>query len=390
MSIFQRKNKDGVEGKSWYVDYYDPNGKRIIKRIGPRKKEAEDYLGKVKATIREGRFFDIKKENKTTFAELLDEYIQKMKGTKYFETSIRYFTGNNETGEQEIKGMLREHFAGKMLSEIDYKTLEDFRDARKETPTQYGTPRSERTVNLEMAILRHMFRKGVKWGMIEKNPFENSDDLFYKVRNKRERALTGDEAKRLVEACPPYLKGIVITAVYTGLRKRDILNLRWQDIDLEKGSIRLIEAKTKKTRIIVLNEDMKKLLQILPVKGECLFPNKNGKPFRDIKRSFETALKAAGIKQGTTRQDKIVFHSLRHTCISLLQEKGADTTAVKNYVEHASEEMTRRYTHLSEEYARRTASILDGICGVDSLDRNKMETISKKSKILQNASLATA
>jgi integrase len=390
MGVFQRKNKEGAEGKSWYVDYYNPHGKRIIKRIGPRKKEAEDYLGKVKAAIREGRFFDIKKENKTTFDDLLNEYIKKMEGTKYFETSIKYFTGNNVKGDQEVKGILREHFAGKMLSEIDYKALEDFRDSRKETPTQYGSPRSERTVNLEMAILRHMFRKGAKWGMIEKNPFENAEDLFYKVRNKRERALTGDEVKKLVEACPPYLKGIVITGIYTGLRKGDILNLKWQDIDLEKGIIRLIEAKTKKTRVIVLNEDMKKLLQILPVKGEYLFPNKDGKPFRDIKRSFETALRDAGIKQDKDRRSKIVFHTLRHTCISLLQEKGADTTAVKNYVEHASEEMTRRYTHLTEEYARRTASILDGMCGVESLDRNKMETIGKKSKTSQNASLASA
>jgi integrase len=321
---------------------------------------------------------------------LLDRYIEKMKGEKYFETSIKYFTGNNETGEQEIKGVLRDHFAGKMLSETDYKALEDFRDKRKKTPTQYETPRSERTVDLEMAILRRMFKKGVLWGMIEKNPFENSEDLFYKARNKRERPLTGDEVKRLVEAWPPYLKGIVIKGIYTGLRKGDILNLKWQNIDLEKGMIRLIEAKTKKTRVIVLNEDMKKLLQILPVKGEYLFPNKHGKPFRDIKRSFETALKEAGIKQGTTRRDKIAFHSLRHTCISLLQEKGADTTAVRNYVEHASDEMTRQYTHVTEEYARRTASILDGICGVDSLDRNKMETIGKKSKTSQNTSLASA
>jgi integrase len=372
------------------VDYYDPNGKRIIKRIGPRKKEAEDYLGKVKAAIREGRFFDIKKENRTNFDELLNEYIEKMKGTKYFETSIKYFTGNNEKGKHEVKGVLREHFGGKLLSEIGHKALEDFRDRRKETPTQYGTARSERSVNLEMAILRHMFRKGIKWGMMEKNPFENGEDLFYKVRSKREKALTGDEVRKLVEASPPYLKGIVITGIYTGLRKGDILNLKWQDIDLEKGIIRLVEAKTKKTRVIVLNGDMKKLLQILPVKGEYLFPNKDGKPFRDIKRSFETALKEAGIKQGEDRRSKIVFHTLRHTCISLLQEKGADTTAVKNYVEHASEEMTRQYTHLSEEYVRKTATILDGICGVDSLDRNKMETIAKKSKTSQNASLAIA
>jgi Fe-S cluster biosynthesis and repair protein YggX len=73
MRVFKRKNKDGVESEKWYVDYRDPNGKRIIKAVGP-KKDAEAYLGKQLAAIREGRFFDVKKENKTTFKELLDVF----------------------------------------------------------------------------------------------------------------------------------------------------------------------------------------------------------------------------------------------------------------------------------------------------------------------------
>src|SRR4030042_5926194 len=135
MAVYQRKNKEGAEGKSWYVDYYDPHGKRIIKRIGPRKKEAEDYLGKVKGAIREGRFFDIKKENRITFNELLDAYIEKLKDTKFYCQTMRFFLP-----------VIREHFGKKLLSEIDYKMLEDFRDRRKKTPIHHGTERSDRTV----------------------------------------------------------------------------------------------------------------------------------------------------------------------------------------------------------------------------------------------------
>jgi len=395
MGVFKRKNKDGKERETWYVDYRDPTGRRIIKAVGPSKREAEAFLGKIKGSIREGRFFDIKKENKTTFDKLLDHYIEKMKGTKYFETSIKYFTGNNEKGEQEIKGVLREHWGGKLLSEIDYQAFEDFRDKRKETPTQYGGPRSERTVNLEMAILRHMFRKGIKWGMIEKNPFENGEDLFFKSRNKRERALTEGEVRNLIEACPVKacngnLKPIVMTAIYTGLRKSDIFNLKWPSINLERGIIQLVEAKTGAVRIIVLNNDMVTLFKSLPIKGEYVFPNKDGKPFRDMKKSFQGALRDAGIEQSKDRRQKVVFHTLRHTCISLLTERGADTTMVKNYVAHASEEMTERYTHLSEEYARKTADFLNGLCGIKPEDGNKVETIVKKSKTSQNASLVSA
>jgi integrase len=378
MGVFKRKNKDGIEGETWYVDYRDPNGKRIIKAVGP-KKDAEAYLGKVLAAIREGRFFDVKKENKTTFKELLDAYVEKVKDQRFYQTSVSYFIP-----------VLKKRFEEKLLSEIDYKALEDFRDDRKKTPTQHGTERSERTVNIEMSILRRMFRKGVKWGMVEKNPFENADDLFFKENNRRERALTEDEVRRLIDACPKYLKPIVIAALYTGLRKSDIFNLKWRDIDLKKGLIRLEEAKTEKTRNIVLNSDMITLLQSLPVKCQYVFPNKHGKPYKDIKRSFEASLKKAGIEQSDDRRRKIVFHTLRHTCVSLLTERGADTTAVKNYVAHASEEMTKHYTHLSEEYARRTADILNGLCGVIPVHGNNLETLAKNEEMAKNPSLASA
>lgn len=250
--------------------------------------------------------------------------------------------------------------------------LEDFRDERKRTRTQHGKPRSERTVDLEMAILRHIFSKGLKWKMLDRSPFENAEDLFYRTRNKRERALTEDEVRLLIDACPPRLKPIVISTVYTGLRKTDLLNLKWKNVDLERGVICLEEEKTGRTRNIVLNKDMISLLQCLPVKGEYLFPNRNRNPFQDVKRSFEKALKKARIKQSEDRREKIVFHTLQHTCISLLTEKGADTTAVKNYVAHADEKMTAHYTHLSEEYARRTSDLLNGLCGVSLLYGNNL------------------
>ena len=374
MGVFKRKNRNGVEGDVWYVDYYDPSGKRIIKAIGPTKKEAEAYLGKIKASIREGRFFDIKKENRVTFNELLDVYIEKFNDTKFYHSTVKFFIP-----------AIREYFGDRLLSEINYKLLEDFRDLRKKTPIHHGTERSDRTVNVELSIIRQAFRKGIKWGMAETNPFEYADGLFFKLNNRRERALTEEEVKTLIDVCPNYLKPIVITAVLTGLRKGDILNLMWKDVDLERDLIRIVEAKTGKTRNIILNKDMITLLHGLPVKGEYVFPNRNGKPFVDIRRPFEKALKEAGIKQGKDRKEKIVFHSLRHTCISLLTEKGADTTAVKNYVAHADEKMTAHYTHLSEEYARKTSELLNGLCGVNLLYGNKMETKAPTTKYSPNA-----
>jgi len=359
-------------GKYFYFDYYEPdNGERIREVIRDEngkkvtsERKAESYLAKVVVSKKENRYFDVfdvKKETKITFNKLLDEYVKKIeerepKDRKYYDTSVKYFIP-----------ILREHFGDKLLSEINYKALEDFRDLRKRTPTQHRTERSERTVNLEMATLRHIFRKGFKWEMLEKNPFDRGD-LFYRARNRRERALTGNEIGRLLDACPAYLRFIVFTAIHTGLRKGDILNLKWRDIDLEVGIIRVEEAKTQKIRTIILNNDMIVLLKSLH-RGDSqyVFPGKNGKPFKDIKRSFQTALKDAMIEQHSDRRLKIVFHSLRHSCVSLLKERGADSMAVQSYVDHASQEMTARYTHLTDEYVKRTGDLLNGLYDVSKI-----------------------
>ena len=91
MAVFKRKNKDGEEGETWYVDYRDPTGKRIIKAVGPSKREAEAFLGKIKGSIREGRFFDIKKEEFQIFKELSNWYLslEDVKRKRSFERDRR-------------------------------------------------------------------------------------------------------------------------------------------------------------------------------------------------------------------------------------------------------------------------------------------------------------
>jgi len=64
------------KGKNWYIDYYLPNGKRKREKIGPSKKQAELVLNKRKAEIAEGKFFDIKKEEKISFTRMAEEYLE--------------------------------------------------------------------------------------------------------------------------------------------------------------------------------------------------------------------------------------------------------------------------------------------------------------------------
>lgn len=113
------------------------------------------------------------------------------------------------------------------------------------------------------------------------------------------------------------------------------------------------------------------LFQELPVKGEYVFPGRKGKPLTSVKQSFATAIKDAGLDPGE-RNQKIVFHTLRHSCVSQLIERGADSLMVRNYVNHASTQMTERYAHLSEEYQRRTGQLLDGLYDAEKVTGKKI------------------
>jgi len=129
-------------------------------------------------------------------------------------------------------------------------------------------------------------------------------------------------------------------------------------VNLERGFLNYREHKKRdKLGFKYLNEDMIGLLMEIP-KGESdyIFLGPDGKPLRDIKRSFHTALKKAGIKD-------FRWHDLRHTSASHLLMRGASMKAVQEHLGHTTIAMTQRYSHLSRDFQREQVNLLNGLCG---------------------------
>ena len=274
--------------------------------------------------------------------------------------------------------IIKDFFGEKRLYQISPLDVESYKKQRKETPTRAKKPRSDVAVNRRLETLRHIFNKAVEWGMMEKNLFDKFRDLiFYKEDENRVRYLTEDEIKRLFAVLeekpkkkrkplseeepkrkinPSYLKNIVKAALLTGLRRGDILNLKWSDVDLEKGVLFFNEQKKRnKRRIKVLNSDMIELLKSIPrEESETIFNGPDGKPLKDVKRSFRTALKRAGIKD-------FHFHDLRHTSASYLIMRGASLKSVQQQLGHTTLKMTERYAHLSDQFQRDEVNRLNGL-----------------------------
>jgi len=340
--IRKRSNRKGIV---WQIDYYDPQGKRVMKCF-PKKADAEAYLGKVQAAKREGRYhdvFDVKKETLVTFNTLADRYVENYRGQKCF-SRLKYY----------LVDEYRAVFGDRRLSEIGYLDLETYRNRRKATPTRSGKPRTDATVNRELSTLRHMLNKAVEWGMLENNPFNKGSRLMLKENNHRLRFLTEAEIEALLKACSPHLKPIVETALLTGMRRGELLSLKWEQI--RNGFIYLTETKSGKARQIPINERLAGVLRGVrqgnQLKSPYVFCDSQGRRFLEVKRSFASACKKAGI-------EAFRFHDLRHTFASQLVMRGASLEAVQELLGHASLATTMRYAHLSHEHLKDSVNLLN-------------------------------
>ena len=109
------------------------------------------------------------------------------------------------------------------------------------------------TVNRELALLKHMFNMAERWSLAHgPNPVRLVK--FLPEDNLQFQTLTEEEEQALVTACPPYLQGMIVFAINTGLRSGDIFKLRWEEVDLEHRRLKLLVRKTRRMLELPLNE----------------------------------------------------------------------------------------------------------------------------------------
>ena len=197
-----------------------------------------------------------------------------------------------------------------------------------------------------------MYTEAIEWGHVRTNPAKGVKLL--KEAPARIRYLQTEEIKTLLDACNDHIRPIVFTALNTGMRKAEILNLKWANVDLKNMKIIVNNAKNNKTRVIPINNSLYHELSGLrrSSNGSYVFADKNGRPYGEIKRSFASSLKRAEIKD-------FRFHDLRHTFGSYMVMQGVDIRTVQQLMGHKDIKMTMRYSHLSPEYVKEAIGRLD-------------------------------
>jgi len=137
------------------------------------------------------------------------------------------------------------------------------------------------------------------------------------------------------------------------MRRGEIFNLKWRDIDFKRDIISLLKTKSGDKRMIPINEFLKnKLISIRKhPKSEYVFCKQDGQPYKDIRTQFNTVLRNAGIS-------KMRFHDLRHTFASQLVMNGIDLNTVRELLGHADLKTTLIYSHLSQDHKKQAVNVL--------------------------------
>lgn len=338
-AVYLRKYKAGIT--RWAIDYQDRSGKRVQKVV-PLATTKEEAFTALQEEVR--REFDdeyrAKRErDKIKFGRLAETYLEDYaKANKKSWRDDRY----------RIEANLKPFFGDEELSAVSPLLVERYRAERLKA----GVTKS--TVNREITLMKTMFRLAIDWGLTDTNPVTKVR-LFPEKDTLKERILRPEEEGRLLAASPAHLRPLVIVALHTGMRRGEILNLMWAQVDLEKGLIRVENTKAGKNRLIPINDALLAEFHVLRAAGGLsglVFANpRTRQPFTEVKKSFKSACRAAGIRG-------LRFHDLRHTFATRLIEAGADIITVKELLGHFSVRVTQRYTHPSQAQKRRAVDML--------------------------------
>jgi len=323
-------------GRVWWIEYYDHEKRPRRERIGPNKAAAEQRYREVMSARTEGRYIKKSPDTKTLFKDLAAWYLDlpEVKAKRSYEKD-----------QMHCKRLMAK-FGERLIEDITPAMLETCKQERLGAISYRRKPNKPSTVNGELTTFKTIFNKAIRNGKAERNPAQGVKQL--KENNARDRILSPDEYARLLAHCPAHLKPIVKLAYHTAMRRGEVLNLTWGQLDLKEGFIKLApdDTKTNEGRLVPLNEELIEMFKAMP-RGLPMTPvfNYQGHSLAEIKRSFATACKQAGIGDFT-------FHDLRHTAINNWRLQGHDYFRIMAASGHKTMNVFKRYNTVNKEELR--------------------------------------
>jgi len=328
-----------LRGRIWWIRY-SYQGQLIRQSIGLDRRLAEQALQAIRGDIVRGRFKLRKIEERRTFAEMADEYL--------VEKADKRSLARDRASFRNVIPV----FGKKALHLITKRDIEAY--ARDRASKVKGA-----TVNRELALLRHLFNIAIEKGYTDHNPAKGFK-RYPEAPWRHKFFFSESEIEKLINASAPHLRPILAVAFGTGLRKGDILRLKWKDVDLDRSIISIQMQKTGEPVEIPLIPVIRDLL--LQMKSRAcgsLFVfslGLSGQGIGDIKTAFRAALRRSGLAAKGYR-----FHDIRRTFARMLYNQGVILTKIQRLLGHKSVLTTERYLGVKFEETREAILMLDGL-----------------------------
>lgn len=320
---------------------------RTIANLGYcTQKEAEKALKQVSQEIARqklNRKFHIK-DTELVFSGYLNIYMDSYLVRKAPNTRI-----------SEVKAIVRfkEFFGEIPLVEIQKTDIERYINWRLAYRKKNNQPVSPKSINVELGYLKLIFNKAVDDEYLDVSPYKTSIK-FLRVDKPLPKYLTTQEFQTLLDTCSPHLRSIILLDGLTGLRKGELLNLKFSDIDFNRKVLTVVSEPSRHTKnrqsclvdlhptaleeLIFLRTNWphpshNKYLPRQAHQMDYVFCGVDGKPFKDLKSSFKRATRIAGFKD-------IKFHDLRKTFISWLAQTGSHPKVAMRLAGHSDVKIT--------------------------------------------------
>lgn len=329
--------------RNTWESYVVLDGKRYRKSF-PTKKEALAYERDL--IVRHARGELVVEDDPSpdvTFREFAETYLEYATATKAPKTVY--------DERCALNAHLVPFFGDMTLGDIQTADVERFKLKRlREKPKNRNGRISHRTINLNLTLISVMFELAKKLGYVTENPVDGVEKL--RKEKRPPQYLKEREVKRFIEASrQTYLYTMMVCALTTGMRKSELCNLQWDDIDFDANAVTIRSKDDWKTK----NRDYR-TLEMTEVLREAFLteyerrlPDQpyvftwQGKPLKgDVRKTLERIARIAETKAPT-------LHQLRHTFASHLAMAGVPIRHIQELMGHRDIQTTMVYAHISEE-----------------------------------------
>lgn len=352
-SIVERKRIDKTTGKTItdYRAHVRRAGFASKSKIFPTRQAAKEWLRNNESD--DALEKQVAKPAGKTLADLIDDFIRS--GVCQYAAHAHLAYWRDQLGHKLVAEITHGDINGCIL------TLRTKRAQRRTTEGVKDTDKAltPATINRYAAALSAVLSFALQHGVIDIHPMKGGRVRRLKESIGRQRILTSDEESRLLEAAKTtgrwdgmYL--FVLMLLTTAARKSEVLNLRWRDLDLQRGTAVLGKTKNGSSRALPLVPEVRALLaqaaKVRPLESDLIFfdPKRPTRP-KCVDNTWKLVRKNAGLDDTNDPMHKVVLHTTRHTGVTKIIRSGANLAQTALISGHKTLAMLKRYEHLAAD-----------------------------------------